>query len=120
MVWEEKVGEGFLPMRACKKDGHPQVGHWIWTGEVDLAWEVGIECKCDWVPHGLNGECLHTSRLGEYDTIQMRGQGYKELVHRQLYSSWDWIGIGIFWDRVGLGMSRARTKSPQSWKWNHL
>ena len=85
MVWEEKIREGFLPMRAWKGDGYPEVGYWMWTGEVDLAWEVDVECKSDWVPHGLNGECLHTSRLGEHNTFQMTGQGYKELVHRQLY-----------------------------------
>ena len=72
-------------MRAWKRDGNPEVGFWLWTGEVDLAREVDIECKADWVPHGLMGECLHTSRLGEYSTIQMTGQGYKELVHRQLF-----------------------------------
>ena len=52
---------------------------WTWP------WEVDIECKSDWALHGLNGGCLHTSRLGEYNTLQMTGQGYKELVHRQLY-----------------------------------
>ena len=67
-------------MRAWKRDGYPEFGYWMWTGEVDLAWEVDIECKSDWVLHGLNGECLHTSRLGEYNTLQMTGQG-----HRQLY-----------------------------------
>ena len=51
----------FLPMR-----GYPEFGYWM--------------CKSDWVPHGLNGECLHTSRLGEYDALQMTGQGYKELI----------------------------------------
>ena len=85
MVREEKIREGFLPMRAWKRDGYPEVGYWMWTGEVDLAWEVDIDCKSDWVPHGLNGECLHTSRLGEYNTLQITGQGYKELVHRQLH-----------------------------------
>ena len=69
----------FLPMRAWKRDGYPEFGYWMWTGEVD------IECNSDWVPHGLNGECLHTRRLGEYNALQMTGQGYKELVHRQLY-----------------------------------
>lgn len=82
MAWEEKIREGFLPMRAWKRDGCPEVGYWMWTGEVDLAREVDIDCKSDWVPHGLN---LHNRRLGEYNTFQITAQGYKELVHRQLY-----------------------------------
>ena len=39
-----------------------------------LEWTWDIECKSDWALHGLNGECLHTSRLGEYNTLQMTGQ----------------------------------------------
>lgn len=37
----------------------------------------------DWVPHNLREECLPVSRLGQYSTVQMSGQGYKELFHKQ-------------------------------------
>ena len=48
MVWEEKIREGVLPMRAWARHGSPEVGFWLHTGEVDLAREVDIECKSDW------------------------------------------------------------------------
>ena len=41
-----------------------------------------LEC---WVPHNLRGDCLRVSRLGQYSTVQMSGQNYNELVHRQLF-----------------------------------
>ena len=65
-------GRGVLPaIRAWKRDGNPEVGFWLWTGEVDLAWEVDIECKSDWVPHGLMGECLHTSLLQSHAALKV-------------------------------------------------
>ena len=54
------------------------------------------------VQRDLMGECLHTSRLGEHSAIQMTGQGYKELVHRQLFQ-----------DVAGMKPPPQRWKSPQ-------
>ena len=72
-------------MRAWKRDGCPEVGYWMWTGEVDLAREVDIDCKSDWVPHGLN---LHNRRLGEYNTFQITAKGIKNLCIDNCTKTW--------------------------------
>ena len=77
-------GEGSCPWGPGREMATQNLGigcgleKWTWPGKWILnASQIG--CYMVWMGS------LHTSRLGEYNTLQMTGQGYKELVHRQLY-----------------------------------